>query len=55
MLAVRMPVRIVSDGDRKFDSRAVRSFATSAGIHRRKTYSYKPRKNVKVEKMVGAL
>ncbi len=49
------PVRVVSDGDRKFNNSAVRDFPTSAGIHSTITSAYNLRGNAKVERMIGTL
>ncbi len=51
----RNPVRIVSDGDRKFENGAVQDFASSAGIKRKITPSYNLRGNAKVDLIVGML
>ncbi len=45
----------MSDGDSKFDTGAVRDFASLADIQCKITSAYNPRGNAKVERMVGTL
>ena len=49
------PMRILSDGDPKFDSAAVRDYAAGASIEWKIISVYNPRGNGKVERMKGTL
>ena len=49
------PRRILSDGDPKFDSAAVRDYAAGALIEWKIISAYNPRGNATVERMVGTL
>ena len=48
-------MRILSDGDPKFDSAAVRDYATGASMDWKIISAYNPRGNAMLERMVGKL
>ena len=49
------PIRILSDGDPKLESAAIRDYASGASIDWKIISAYNPRGNAKVEGMVGTL
>ena len=49
------PIRILSDGDPKFDSAAVRDYTSSASIDWKIISAYNPRGNAKVERIFETL
>lgn len=50
-----VPVCVVSDNDTKFDNAPVKDYAESSGIKWKYISTYNPRRNAKVERMVGTL